>query len=193
MSGISPDPMIVRRPYRKELKTVDAKAKEILNERYKGERTTFRHNNQRFIVPFSAEDYKRLTAKYNQEIKLERQQRRNALAREKRAVARQQKLENAESTFIIHLTLRGTFHKTFYDPTTKIRHKVNDVITWNTSTHPMTEKNAATFIPDYVANDIEHDDGYKVIEVLNYTVEDMSVPQITKTRRSSLQQPILSR
>ena len=40
----------------------------------------------------------------------------------------------------------------------------------------MTEKNAEEFIPNYVANEIEHDDGYKIIEVVNYTVEYMGNP-----------------
>ena len=176
MSEVIPVVVVPKRSYKRRITTLNDQAKVLLNERYKGERTTFRHNNQRYIVPFSAQDFQHLSVRYNQEVEQERKNRKNELARERRAEIKRLKIANTESTFIIHMTLRGTYYKTFYDYTTNIRYKEAEVITWNESTNPMTEKNAEQFIPNYVANEIEHDDGYKIIEVVEYTVEYMGSP-----------------
>ena len=191
MSQNSPEVAIApKRPYVREIKTINEKAKELLNERYKGERKFFRRDNRRYIIPFSQDEYTQLSTRYNQEIKVERQQRRNTLAKERRVRARQFAIENKESTFIIHMTLRGTYYKKYYDPITKQLHQARDVITWNQTTSPITAKNAVKYIPDYVANDIVLDDGYKTIEVLEYTVEYMNVPEVAGNQRNPIQQPM---
>ena len=189
MSENSPEVVVVvpKRPYRKELKTLDERAKEILTEKYKGERRSFRHGKKRLIIPFSQEEYVGLAAKYNTEIKKERRDRQNELARTRRAALRQFKIENTESTFIIHMTLQSTYYKRFYDHVTKVVHQVEDVVTWNESTQPITAKHAAKYIPDYIVNDLELDDGYKTIKVIEYHVEYMNVPEVARNRRNPAQ------
>ena len=51
MSEVSPAIIIPKRSYKRRITNLNDQAKALLNERYKGERTTFRRNNQRFIVP----------------------------------------------------------------------------------------------------------------------------------------------
>ena len=96
MAEVSPAIIVPKRSYKIRITTLNDQAKALLNERYKGERTTFRRNNQRFIVLFSAADFQNLSVRYNQEVEQERKNRKNELARERRAEIKRLKIANTE-------------------------------------------------------------------------------------------------
>jgi hypothetical protein len=181
--------MSEKRKYQKQYKILDERTKLYLEERYKGERTSFRRQNRAYIVPFSQEQYPQLFERYQREFKEEKRLHANAQAKKRRDLKNQQK----ERTFIISITYVSTCARTEYvhDGKTYI---FGDEITETKKTNSMTRPNAEQFILDYVENERNNptteDSSVKDVRVIGHTVEFMNERVVVRNSRPRERQPM---
>jgi hypothetical protein len=93
-----------------------------------------------------------------------------------------------EQTFILTMRKRGTYYRSWYDVEKKIRYQIGNVVDWVETTNPITSTNPTEWLRVYFEQEVEYDDGYKTIEIIEHTVEYMELPPTDN--RPVLHQPM---
>jgi hypothetical protein len=141
----------------------------------------FGYQSKREMYEEFSKQYNEYAKEENGRIVQSRKVKRNEQARFRR---------EKPKTFIIHMELKGTYYKSFYDNDKKKRFLPAEVVYWDSTTSPHTSKNVIKFVGDYLMNDMMYDDGYKTIEVISHRTEIMNVPELEANRRPRIQQPM---
>ena len=128
------------------------------------------------------EFYRTLVEDYNKIMTVKRAER-DITNKQKVAARRRAKKQPRERTFIFHMTYRCTIYNlpikgngSYYDTNLDIRYKLGVTYSWNITSCPNTTNNPTKFIKEFLEIEAVYDDGYKLMELVKYTIEYMEDP-----------------